>query len=335
MIFSKIEYSEANELVDIIKAGAKAAEKAGPEIKSAVMAATKGSEITVENLRNILPELSKIKEFRSGMVQGLKENTGVIKELGKSDPGLLKDIVKENPSSELIKNIASSNPDILKDLSKNMSGKELFNFSKDITDSKSLKSIFKDSESVEKLSRYVKDSGKGEGLLSAVKDARTGKVIKGLKTGATFCSRNKTSCALLATSGVATYVAEKYKHLKDEERECIGACLPKNWDNYKAKRDSNIEYQSLPLKNKDGSDISEFNSDNVCQSSEKDCDKFCEKACHQDTGILNLLGLKRVVNDTFNELLGLLNNIPQWVKILVGVLFAVLIIGGVVKIFKK
>ena len=56
---------------------------------------------------------------------------------------------------------------------------------------------------------------------------------------------------------------------------------------------------------------------------------------YQDTGILNLVGLKRIVNDTFNELLGLLNNIPQWVKILIGVLFAVLILGGVVKLFKK
>jgi len=340
VFFAKIEYSKVTPLLDIIKEAAEIAAKGTSEGAKAVAEATKSMQITADTLKDILPRLSKITEFQAAMAESLKADSAVIKEIGDSAPDVLKNIAIKHPSPELLKNIGKSNPKLLEKIGAEMSGKDLFEIGKGMPKSM-LKDLFKDSDSIAKLAEFAKDSPfKGaEEFLEEAKAARTGKVLKVFKAGAKFCKKSKVACTtIIGGAGLGTYLKLRYDHLKEDERQCIGVCLPSNWDLYENSQDKTIEYRSLPIKDDKGKAIDDFSKDNVCHSPEKDCNKFCEKACHVDTGALNLLGIKSFVEDTFKELMDLFNDIPEWIKITLYVgagLLILLLILKIVSLFKK
>jgi hypothetical protein len=157
------------------------------------------------------------------------------------------------------------------------------------------------------------DAAKG-----AAKDA-AGDAAKGIKPfdwlkgaasgGAELCTDNPRTCAaLVAGTGVAAYVAEKNAKASKEEQACKSVCLPSNWNDYIGDPDNTaIKYRAVPVLDKDGNPTG-FPADEVCKSPEKDCDKFCDRACHISRSLLGdvpfLGNVTDTIEDLFNQFFG-------------------------------
>jgi len=125
---------------------------------------------------------------------------------------------------------------------------------------------------------------------------------KGVSKGADLCLDDKKTCAsVIGVSALAGYVAIKNKEASESERACKAVCLPSNWPGYIAKTEQTIKYRDTPVTDKDGKEIG-FPADEVCKSPTKDCDKFCDNACHVSRSILGDIPFLGNIEDTMKDL---------------------------------
>ena len=155
----------------------------------------------------------------------------------------------------------------------------------------------------EKVSKKAGDEAGDEASEEAGK-----KAVKGfsLSKGAKYCAEHPGFCLSLATiggggGGLAAYIIKKNKDASKEERACKAVCLPSNWPAYKAGSETTIKYRKIPITDKDGK-VTDFPKDEVCQSPTKDCDKFCDKACHVSRSLLNDIPFLGNITDTITDI---------------------------------
>jgi hypothetical protein len=125
---------------------------------------------------------------------------------------------------------------------------------------------------------------------------------KGVSKGADLCLDDKKTCAsVIGVSALAGYVAIKNKEASESERACKAVCLPSNWPGYIAKTEQTIKYRDIPVTGEDGKPI-DFPADEVCKSPTKDCDKFCDNACHVSRSLLGDIPFLGNIEDTMKDL---------------------------------
>lgn len=125
---------------------------------------------------------------------------------------------------------------------------------------------------------------------------------RGASKGADLCLDNKKMCAsVIGGSALAGYVAIKNKEASESERACKAVCLPSNWPGYIAGSEQTIKYRDIPVTDKDGKETG-FPADEVCKSPTKDCDKFCDNACHVSRSILGDIPFLGNIEDTMKDL---------------------------------
>jgi len=187
----------------------------------------------------------------------------------------------------------------------------------------------------------AEDAAKGAAKGAAGDAAKVIKPFEWLKGaasgGAELCSNNPRTCAaLVAGTGVAAYVAEKNAKASKEEQACKSVCLPSNWNDYIGDPDNTtIKYRAVPVLDKDGNPTG-FPADEVCKSPEKDCDKFCDRACHISRSLLGdvpfLGNVTDTIEDLFNQFFG---KFGKYVSYFLYFCIVAFIIFLIFKLFKK
>ena len=158
-------------------------------------------------------------------------------------------------------------------------------------------------EGIQTAGRVAAQEAGEEALQTAAKKSLGVTAYEWASGGAKICYENPKTCTALVTgTGVAAYVATKNKNASEEEKKCKSICLPINWDKHiQDPKNVTIEYRKVPVVDKDGKPIG-FPGDEVCQSPTKDCDVFCDKACHINRSLLGDIPFMSTIVDTLKDI---------------------------------
>ena len=109
--------------------------------------------------------------------------------------------------------------------------------------------------------RGADDASRGPGLLSRTLSDNAGKLITGG----------------LVIGGVL-YLENKFDDADEDTKNCIGICLPENWDEYKYGdlKKSNLKYREID-EDEDGYDVNQP----LCKKAIADCGEYCGKKCEE------------------------------------------------------
>ena len=109
--------------------------------------------------------------------------------------------------------------------------------------------------------RGADDAARGPGLLSRTLSDNAGKLITGG----------------LVIGGVL-YLEDQFKDAEEDTKNCIGICLPENWDAYKYGdlKKSDLKYREID-EGEDGYDVNQP----LCKEAIADCGEYCGEKCEE------------------------------------------------------
>lgn len=189
-------------------------------------------------------------------------------------------------------------------------------------------------DTAKKAASAAAKEGAEEGASKAAKSLPGYNWVSG---GAKLCYDNPKTCAGVAgATALGTYIGVKNKQASDEEKACKTVCLPVNWPDYVADPDNTqINYRPIPVTGTDGK-ATGFPADEVCKSPEKDCDKFCDDACHVSRSLLNDIPFMGNIEDTITDALSqIFGDYAQYIGTFLTIVIVIMIVAGLVWGFSK
>ena len=83
--------------------------------------------------------------------------------------------------------------------------------------------------------------------------------------------------------GGGIYLNNKYKDAEENIKNCIGVCLPDNWDEhaYGSLEKSELNYRPLTYTDGNGEEITVDENQPLCSNVMDDCEKYCSDQCEE------------------------------------------------------
>jgi|TARA_B110000211_G_scaffold63631_2_gene72922 hypothetical protein len=83
--------------------------------------------------------------------------------------------------------------------------------------------------------------------------------------------------------GGGIYLNKKYKDAEEDIKNCIGVCLPDNWDEhaYGSLEKSELKYRPLTYTDGNGEEITVDENQPLCSNVMDDCEKYCSDQCEE------------------------------------------------------
>jgi hypothetical protein len=83
--------------------------------------------------------------------------------------------------------------------------------------------------------------------------------------------------------GGGIYLNNKYKDAEEDIKNCIGVCLPDNWDEhaYGSLEKSELKYRPLTYTDENGEEITVDENQPLCSNVMDDCEKYCSDTCEE------------------------------------------------------
>lgn len=83
--------------------------------------------------------------------------------------------------------------------------------------------------------------------------------------------------------GGGIYLNNKYKDAEEDIKNCIGVCLPDNWDEhaYGSLEKSELNYRPLTYTDENGEEITVDENQPLCSSVMDNCEKYCSDQCEE------------------------------------------------------
>jgi hypothetical protein len=83
--------------------------------------------------------------------------------------------------------------------------------------------------------------------------------------------------------GGGIYLNKKYKDAEEDIKNCIGVCLPDNWDEhaYGSLEKSELTYRPLTYTDGNGEEITVDENQPLCSNVMDDCEKYCSDQCEE------------------------------------------------------
>lgn len=83
--------------------------------------------------------------------------------------------------------------------------------------------------------------------------------------------------------GGGIYLNNKYKDAKEDIKNCIGVCLPDNWDEhaYGSLEKSELNYRPLTYTDDNGEEITVDENQPLCSNVMDNCEKYCSDKCEE------------------------------------------------------
>ena len=83
--------------------------------------------------------------------------------------------------------------------------------------------------------------------------------------------------------GGGIYLNNKYKDAEEDIKNCIGVCLPDNWDEhaYGSLEKSELNYRPLTYTDGNGEEITVDENQPLCSNVMDDCEKYCSDQCEE------------------------------------------------------
>lgn len=83
--------------------------------------------------------------------------------------------------------------------------------------------------------------------------------------------------------GGGIYLNKKYKDAEEDIKNCIGVCLPDNWDEhaYGSLEKSELKYRPLTYTDGNGDEITVDENQPLCSNVMDDCAKYCSDQCEE------------------------------------------------------
>ena len=83
--------------------------------------------------------------------------------------------------------------------------------------------------------------------------------------------------------GGGIYLNNKYKDAEEDIKNCIGVCLPDNWDEhaYGSLEKSELNYRPLTYTDENGEEITVDENQPLCSNVMDDCEKYCSDQCEE------------------------------------------------------
>lgn len=83
--------------------------------------------------------------------------------------------------------------------------------------------------------------------------------------------------------GGGIYLNNKYKDAEEDIKNCIGVCLPDNWDEhaYGSLEKSELNYRPLTYTDENGEEITVDENQPLCSNVMDNCEKYCSDQCEE------------------------------------------------------
>lgn len=140
----------------------------------------------------------------------------------------------------------------------------------DLNDSAKILKEMPDQKVADILKKYDKvEAGK---VLGKMPDEKATAIANAM--GNKWDSATKTMIVGGAILGAGVYLDRKLKDAEEKIKECIDACLPEAWDEYK---EGNLEKSKLTF-----SEVASTRKQPICKESITDCGEYCDSKCKEE-----------------------------------------------------
>ena len=132
-------------------------------------------------------------------------------------------------------------------------------------------------ESATRLARRGADDAAGDAAGGAIRGADDAASGPGLIARTLSDNAGKLITGGLVIGGVL-YLEKKFDDADEDTKNCIGVCLPENWDEYKYGdlKKSDLKYREID-EDEDGYDVNQP----LCKKAIADCGEYCGKKCEE------------------------------------------------------
>ena len=209
----------------------------------------------IGNLKNALGALGKGSANSSNLIKALSDS------FKKLESAVLGNVLKKIDEAGVASKILSDIPvDDAAALLKKI----------DLNDSANILKQMPDQKVADILKKYDKvEAGK---VLGKMPDEKATTIANGM--GNKWDSATKTMIVGAAIVGTGFYLDRKLKDAEEKIKECIDACLPEAWDEYK---EGNLEKSKLTF-----SEVASTRKQPICKESINDCGEYCDSKCKEE-----------------------------------------------------